>query len=262
MPGVWEIRLSDLEDVRAFDAMQAEKEDAVPPTKATLTVSALAVEPVAPQATADLALKNSGSATENLVLTNHMASFEGSVSGMPVGAARRERASIRDGQQLQYEIDVPAGSTSLLVRATDVADASADLDLYLIDCTGKECRNPQTDSDPLGDEVVTAQNPAAGKWKVVVDGASVPSGSTTFAYLDVVFSPAFGAVSTSDVPTERKAGTPSWTTQTHTWLAGPLPAGREPFLAVLLQGQLSGNVPFGLGLLELLPPQSVTSTQR
>jgi hypothetical protein len=261
MPGVWEVRLSDLEDVRAFDGMQAEKDEPVPPTAATLTVSALAVEPAPQQVTADAMLKNSAGSTNSLSLSNRMASFEGAIAGMPIGAARRENVSIRHGQQLQYEFDVPKGATALLVKATEVVDTGADLDLYLLDCTGKECRNPQTDSDPLGDEVVTAQNPAAGKWKVVIDAATVPSGSTTFAYADVIFSPAFGVVSTSDVPGERKVGE-LWSTQTHTWLAGTMPAGREAFPAVLLQGHLSGNVPFGLGLLELLPPLSVTSTQR
>ena len=259
MPGVWEVRLSDLEDVRAFDGMQAEKDEPVPPTPATLTVAALAVETAAPQVAAEAAIENPGSSTNGLSLANRMATFEGGITSMPIGAARRERASIRNGQQLQYEIDVPAGATTLLVRATDVAHADSDLDLYLLDCTGKECRNPQTDSDPVGDEVITAQNPAAGKWKVVIDAASVPSGSTNFSYMDVIFSPAFGGVSTSDVPGERKSGA-LWNTQTHTWLAGPMPAGREPFPAVLLQGQLSGNVAFGLGLLELLPRPAVAST--
>jgi hypothetical protein len=150
---------------------------------------------------------------------------------------------------------------SLVVRASQVADPAADLDVYVIDCTGKECRNPQTDSDPVGDEVVTVQNPAAGKWKVVVDGASVPSGSTTFSYLDVVFNPSYGAVNTSDVAEERKIGV-QWAARTHTWLANALPAGREPFTAVLLQGHLSGGSTFGINLLDLGAATSVTSTHQ
>jgi hypothetical protein len=190
-----------------------------------------------------------------------MATFNGKIAGVTVGGARRERPTIRHGQQLTYEIDVPEGATSLLVRASDVADKAADLDVYVIDCSGKQCRAPQTDSDPIGDEIVTVQNPAAGKWKVVIDGASVPSGSTTFAYLDVVFNPVYGAVVTGDLPKEHKIGE-RWTAQAHTWLAGALPAGRQPFTAVQLQGALSGGVTFGFNIYELGTATAATSTSQ
>jgi hypothetical protein len=255
MPGVWEVRLSDLADVSTFDAMQAEKDEPVPPTAATLTVSAIGADVSVAQGGAGV-----GNATTRAVaITNRMATFSGNIAGVTVGAARRERPTIKHGQQLAYEIEVPAGSTSLLVRASEIADAAADLDVYVMDCTGRRCNNPQTDSDPLGDEVVTVQNPSAGKWKIVVDGASVPSGSTTFAYLDVVFSPAFGSVLTADLAKERKTGD-QWTAQAHTWLAGALPAGRQPFTAVLLQGSLSGAVTFGLNMFELAGATGVTSS--
>ena len=258
MPGVWEVRLSDLADVSTFDAMQAEKDEPVPPTAATLTVSAIAVD----VATAGTATAGGATAfTREMTLTNRMAAFNGSIAGMMMGSARRERPTIRAGEQLMYEIDVPEGSASLLVRAGEIADSDADLDLYVIDCTGKECRTPQTDSDPIGDEIVTVQNPAAGKWKVMVDGASVPSGSTTFAYLDVVFNPAYGAVASADIAKEHKTGE-EWKAPTHTWLANALPEGRQPFAAVLLQGQLSGGVTFGINLLELGATGVVTSSSQ
>ncbi|HUF51818.1 MAG TPA: S8 family serine peptidase [Longimicrobiales bacterium] len=256
MSGVWEVRLSDLEDVRTSDRMQAESNETVPPTQATLTVSAIAVAATAVAATAE-----SSVTTQELTLKNMMAAFEGSVAGMPYGAARRQQATIRSGEQLQYEIDVPAGSSLLLVRAGDVSDAAADLDVYVFDCTGRECRSPRTDSDPFGDEVITIANPAAGKWKVVVDGASVPSGSTRFAYLDAIFNPSYGAVATIDLPGERKSGD-EWTTQTHRWLAGGLPAGREPYPAVLLQGRMPGNLLFDLGVVELAKAGRVTNPQQ
>ncbi len=256
MPGVWEVRLSDIADVSNFDAMQAEKDEPVPPTAVTLTVSAIGVD-------VDLA-ENGGNGPEgahDLTVTNRMAAFEGALAGTMLGAARKRRPAIRNGEQLHYEIDVPAGSTSLLVRATGVSDAAADLDVYVFDCTGRECRSPQTDSDPVGDEIVTITNPSAGKWKVVVDGASVPSGSATFDYLDVVFNPSFGAVTSADVSKERKPSE-AWTARTHTWLAGPLPEGRYAFPGVLLQGTLSGGVTFGINLFEIGGSGSVSTSQR
>jgi len=259
MPGVWEVRLSDLADVSAFDAMQAEKDEPVPPTKATLTVSAVAVELGTPRTVGSGGTAGAGTSTHEVSVTNRMAGFTGALAGMTLGAARRERPTIRNGEQLQYEIDVPAGSTSLMVRADGVADPAADLDLYVIDCTGKECRNPQTDSDPVGDEIVSVQNPAAGKWKVVIDGASVPSGATTFAYLDVVFNPSYGAVISADLAKEHKVGEP-WTAQAHAWIANAPPAGRQPFMAVWLQGQLQGGVTFAFNLMELGSTRGVSSS--
>lgn len=44
MPGVWEIRLSDVADTQTFDWEQARKPDPVPPTAARLVVSTHAVE--------------------------------------------------------------------------------------------------------------------------------------------------------------------------------------------------------------------------
>jgi hypothetical protein len=244
MPGVWEVRLSDLADVNTFDAMQAESDEPVPPTPVTLTISAIAV---------DLAVAANGAlaqAARDVQVTGSMAPFKGAVAGLPMGAARRERPTVAQNQQLEYELDVPEGAASLLVRVGDTSDPLADLDVYVLNCTGEECRMAETDSDPLGDEVVTVQNPAAGKWKVIVDGAHVPAGRTAFSYLDVIFNPAFGAVNSADVAKEHKAGEP-WTAVTHTWIAGGFPAGREPFAAVRLEGELSAGTRFPLGLLEL-----------
>jgi hypothetical protein len=259
MPGTWEVRLGDLADVSAFDQMAAEKDDAVPPTPATLTVSTIAADPALPQGIASVAVKTSGSAVHDITVGNRMATFEGAVSGTPMGAARRQQATIRQGEQQVHEIDVPAGVAMLYVRASEVSDPKADLDVYVLNCTGKRCTGTQTDSDPIGDEIVTIQNPAKGKWKVVVDGASIPAGSATYSYVDVLFSPAFGHLTVADVPAERKTGT-QWTTQANSWLAGALPAGREPFPAVILQGRLQGNVPFNINVMELVAPRAATST--
>lgn len=261
MPGVWEVRLSDLEDTRTFDHMQAEKDEPVPPTPATLTVSALAAEVAMTATIADLALKRSGSLTSEVTITNRMAAFTGSAASLALGSARRERPTLSAMQPREYELDVPAGSSTLLVRAANPSDPAADLDLYVFDCTGRECRNAITDSDPLGDEVVTVQNPAAGKWKIWIDAASVPSATITFDYLDVVFNPSFGGVSSADLPRERRPGQ-QWTAQTHTWLASGLSGSRVPYPALLLQGQLTGAVPFSITLMELIPQKGVTSSQR
>jgi hypothetical protein len=58
---------------------------------------------------------------------------------------------------------------------------------------------------------VTINNPAAGLWRVLVDGFNVPAGSTTYKYIDVFRTAApLGTVSVTDANALRPAGS-SWT---------------------------------------------------
>jgi hypothetical protein len=59
------------------------------------------------------------------------------------------------------------------------------------------------------EEAVTIANPAAGLWRIVVNGFDVPSGTTTYHYLDVFANPAFGSVSITDANALRPAAS-SW----------------------------------------------------
>jgi hypothetical protein len=240
MPGVWEVALADVDDTRAYDRMQAEVGRPVPPTPVTLAVSAITVESKPAQSLGG----GSAPVADQTAITNRMAGFTGGVTALPLGAVRREHPTIGAKQQLEYAVDVPAGSTMFLVR---LGNTSADLDLYVFDCTGKTCRPPQTDSDPDGDEVVTVPNPGAGKWKIVIDA---PAGGGSFDYLDAVFNPAFGLVGTTDIAKERKPGE-TWTTATHLWKAGELPAGRQAYPVVALQGQMAPGITYLLAYLEL-----------
>ncbi|MFI5311561.1 MAG: hypothetical protein ACHQQ3_10030 [Gemmatimonadales bacterium] len=248
MPGVWEIRLSDVNDTRTFDFEQAEKPEPVPPTQVTLTVSAIGLTVAAPPQSQDASSASTASPNE-LTITNRMAEFTGGIASLPLGSARRQRPVIHDKEQQVFEIDVPPGSTTLSVRARAL-DAGTDVDVYLFNCSARECRNAGFDSNPIVGEAVTVQNPAAGKWKVVVDAPSVPSGSATYEYLDVVFNPSFGMVSVADRPDARKLGA-QWTVRSNTWAAGQLPEGRMPFAAVQVLGQPRGAERLALNLLEI-----------
>jgi hypothetical protein len=258
VPGVWEVRLTDIEDTRAFDWKASEAGTPVPPTKVTLTVSALAggaaATPVADNAgvqggqIATQQARESGTANE-LALVSRMADFTGKASSYPLGSAHIERPTIREHQQQVYEIEVPAGSAALRVAVGNPSDAAADLDVYVYDCTKKECRNGGASADPGSDEAVTAQHPAAGKWKVVVEGASVPSGQTAYDYLDVVFNQVYGMVAVTDTTAKRQAGS-SWTVKTNEWIAS-VPAARTPYAAMLLEGQVTAAQPFTVALVPI-----------
>ena len=141
-----------------------------------------------------------------------------------------------------------SGTTALTARLRVTQGSAADLDIYLFDCSGKECVASKADGDATGDEVVMVQNPAAGKWKVVVD-ASRAAGPATYAYEDVVFNPAFGHVAVTDQPKDRDIGA-SWSAKGQAWVAS-IPSGREPFAAVQVQAQPKGATPFLVGLREL-----------
>ena len=239
MPGTWEVRLSDIADVREFDWEQAKKEEPVPPTPATLTVSALSVE-------LDAIEGDDGSG--RLSAVNRMAAFTGAVAGLPAGSARRESRWIAAGEQHVYEVEAPPGSRALMARTwaagSDEAEGGGapDLDVYVFDCTGDECRSARVDGDPVGDESVIVHRPAAGTWKVIVDAAAMPADadSARYEYLDVVFNPSFGATAATDVPQERAVGA-RWTTEVQGWAAPAVHGeGRSPYLAVVLEG-LTGS---------------------
>ena len=241
--GVWEVRLQDVDDTRVFDWKQARKDEAVPPTEVTLTVSALAAE-------ATVASRNETGGTFDLQLTNSLGAFTGGAAGIAVGSTRRERGEIPAGEQRLFELDVAPGSTMLVARTRQSTGLPADVDLYLFDCTGKECKAARADGDSHGDEVVTVANPAPGKWKVVLDAAGRAASSVSFEYQDIVLNPAHGVVAVTDQPSERATGA-TWTTKGNAWVAGTMPAGRSAYMGVLVQAQPKGSAPFVVTLREL-----------
>lgn len=247
MPGVWEVRLTDVGDVRTFDVEQGEKREPVPPTALTLTVSAIGASASA--------LGDAGAVR----LANVMSAFTGGVASLPLGAAHRARATIREKEQQVYDIDVPAGTATLLTRASRTSDARADLDVYLFDCTKQECRPAERDADPVGDEIVSVRDPAPGAWKVVVDAAFVPSGSTAYDYLDVLFNPTYGTVAVADQPASRASGA-EWSATRNVWDAGAMPAGRSPYAALELFAQPKPSDRFSLGMLEIVPVVATTGS--
>lgn len=243
MAGMWEIRLTDVADTRTFDWEQAKKEEPVPPTPATLTLSALATDVA-------LVSEEIGETVEaprptyQAWVTNRMAEFTGGLVSTPVGSARQERGWIEARQQQVFELEVLPGSSVLEVRVGNTSDPEADLDVYVFDCTGEDCRGALVDADPVGDEIVTVRNPSAGSWKVVVDAASVPGSGTHFDYLDVVFNPAYGMVTATDMPQERGREA-HWSTKAHSWVAPAAHGeGRTPFLALRVHGSQSGASAF------------------
>jgi hypothetical protein len=230
MPGIWEVLVSDIDDTLNYDWKQARKNEVVPPTEITLSVAALAVS-------ASRAAATDGANTD-LSISNTMAAFTGAVVSVPAGSAHRETAQIEEKSQQVYDLEVPVGSTLLLVKVHP-ADTRADLDVYLFHCDngGGKCEPMAAGADPVSDEFVVVQNPKEGRWKVVVDAFAVPGGSVSYDYLDAVLNPSYGTVGVMDVPQER-ASNARWMTKLGVWTGGGvLDKGRTPFTALMVQGK-------------------------
>ena len=80
----------------------------------------------------------------------------------------------------------------------------------MFNCTTGTCVLAGQNADGDSEESVTIANPAAGLWRVLVDGFAVPAGTTTYNYIDVFANPAFGSVAVTDANALRPAGA-SWT---------------------------------------------------
>jgi hypothetical protein len=257
MPGIWEIRLSDIADTREFDWRQAKKTEPVPPTKGKLTVSALAVEIATAESpntvTPEEAEGELGHATDapgDVWITNRMAGFTGGAVTTAVGSAKRKRPKIGQGEQQIFEVEVLPGSTALAAAVRNVSDPEADLDLYVFNCTDEECEAARVDGGPDGDEAVYIPAPSAGVWKIVVDGFSVPGETVAFDYLDVVLNPAYGTMNTTDLPQEREKGD-RWLARVNPWIPSAVhEAGRSPLTALQVHSTVEGES-FPVGFREL-----------
>jgi hypothetical protein len=106
---------------------------------------------------------------------------------------------------------IPAGTTSFRATIGSPSDPGADLDLFVFNCTSGTCVLAAQNADGDSEETVTVNNPAAGEWRVLVDGFHVPAGSTTYKYIDLISTAGtFGTVSVTDADALRPAGA-SWT---------------------------------------------------
>jgi subtilisin family serine protease len=122
--------------------------------------------------------------------------------GGPLGSALVSRPTVAHGKEAVFEVDVPAGATSLDVAINNPSDLAADLDLVVL-LGDKEIAS---DADGDSDEKVSIANPKAGTYTVVVAGYSVPAGTTTFDYRDVYYTPGMGTVAASTAKKSLAAG--------------------------------------------------------
>nr|WP_246019272.1 S8 family serine peptidase [Saccharothrix australiensis] len=231
VPGVWEIVV---ESRRTSDA------DATPYT-VTASVLGTSVSPdpdTIPSARVGVGLDR------EYAVTNSLAAFTGKLVGGALDSAKQGRPSIAQGAAQHYDVTVPAGATSLRAAIGRTGDISADLDLTVFDCTSGTCAQAAQSADGDSEESVTVDAPAAGLWRVRVDGYAVPTGTTEYDYIDVYAVAGLGTVAVTDSDAARTAGA-TWTVPSVVTATGQAGAGRV--LRGELTVQTSGGAVVGRG---------------
>lgn len=211
LPGVWEI---EVESRRTTNSLRN-------PYRLTAAVQGVTVTPE----TVTLPTVEAGTPTDvEWTVKNNFGPVRLHGEGGPLGSAFRDRPSIADGAESEFEVEVPEGATSLDVAIGNVSDLGADLDLEVY--LGDELVDDDADGD--SNESVSIPNPEAGTYTVVVIGYEVPAGTTEYDYLDVFYSPALGELAVD--PTETTLANGASTTIQGAVTAEDTPAeGRQLF---------------------------------
>ncbi|MGM1063350.1 S8 family serine peptidase [Saccharothrix sp. Mg75] len=219
LPGTWEIVV---EARRTSDTGDA-------PYSVSASVLGTTVSPnpdTIPSATAGTPVERA------YTVTNTLAAFNGRLVGGPLGSAKVARPSIADGASQVYDLTVAPGSSELRATIGGTGDVAADLDLFVYNCTTGTCVLAKQQADGDSEESVTIPNPAAGAWRVQVDGYEVPAGTTEYDYIDVFTAAGLGSVAVADANADHVAGS-SWTVPGTVTALGQAGAGR------VLRGELT-----------------------
>jgi len=205
-PGVWQL-LIDNKSVWDESRFAAE-------TRARFTVSIAVLGAEANPAVIVIdPTERQANYTREVSYKNYFGSFTGGVVNQPLGSAFSAQPTLLAGAMPQvYEINLPSGTAGLSAHASAASGGAADVDLYLFDCTGKECVLKDFSQRAGSNEQVEIENPTAGKWKVMLDPFAMPSGKTTCDYSDIFTHPAFGLIAPAGKPVLRP-GNATWMEQ-------------------------------------------------
>jgi hypothetical protein len=164
-------------------------------------------------------------------LTNVFGPFTGRAVGTALGSARIATPTIAHLAQQQFQTVIPAGTTQFRATIGSPSDTGADLDLFVFRCN-PGCVQVGVSADGDSEESVTLNNPIPATYIVLVDGFDVPSGSTTYNYIDVFTkSPSHGSIAVTDANALRPAGS-SWT------VPGTVTANEAPAAGRVLAGSV------------------------
>ncbi|MGW5667396.1 S8 family serine peptidase [Micromonospora sp. NPDC003776] len=232
LPGLWEI---EVESRRTSPLLEN-------PFTLSAAVQGVKVDP----ATVELPSVTAGQATPvTWSLTNTFGPVTVSGKGGPLGSAAVSRPTIANGERQIYQVTVPAGATRLDVAINNPSDPKADLDLVVQRNGVRVAQSADGDSD----ESVSIANPVAGTYDVIIDGYSVPAGTTTYDYRDVFYAASLGSLDANATTVALANGATAGLSGSVTAQSAPSP-GRRLFgelLVVTDQGAVvgRGNVSIG-----------------
>ncbi|WP_229399760.1 S8 family serine peptidase [Micromonospora okii] len=209
--GVWEFEVEARRTSPALDN----------PFQLQVRVQGVTVEP----AVIELPSVTAGTPTAvNWGLTNTFGPVAVTGQGGPLASVRAQRPTIAEGTSQEYLVEVPAGAATFTARIGNTEDVGADLDLSVFLGTTRVGRSADGDSE----EAVTLTNPAAGTYRVVVDGYGVngPGTSTAYDYRDSFSAASLGTLTSPSTPVALANGARATLTGTVTAQSAPA-AGRS-----------------------------------
>jgi Subtilase family len=148
-------------------------------------------------------VSNGSVANNQVTFMNRYGELKGAESRAALGAMRTESVTLTAGElAARREIEVAPGTGTLNVSVGRASDRAADADLYLYDCTDEKrgCEFRKSSAGAGTDEAITIDNPAAGKWVVVIDPYDLPNGKATVEYKEVMTNPLFGTAAVTATP--------------------------------------------------------------
>ncbi|MFI7068501.1 S8 family serine peptidase [Kribbella sp. NPDC050124] len=235
LPGVWELVV---EARRTSDVLVA-------PFSLTATVLSTTISPN-PDVVASATIGTPQ--TRSYTVTNQLAAFTGRlVGGGALASTQAQRPTIGHLAQQSFDVVLPAGVTSYTIRTGNASDLRADIDLLVFRCsTPTSCVLVGSSGGATAVEQVTLVNPAASLYRIIVDGFSVPSGSTAYDLVDSYVLPALGSLVSNDTNAARASGS-SWSPTAVLTVNSPPDAGRK--LTGTLTVQTDAGVIVGSGSL-------------
>jgi subtilisin family serine protease len=213
------------------------------------------------EAATPVVLEPGESDTTQVVVNNRFGPFEGGLVSLALGGARTVHKTFSAREQKVFDLIVPEGSPLLLAELTGGTASRQDVDLYLFDCTGKECHfsNVATSLGVLPQ--VRKIRPTPGLWKVVVDATRAPTGGIAVEYRDLIADPSLGQVTTMDPSTRRLAGA-RWTATANVRLTKLPRDGRQPHAVFAVAAVVPGGgqmIPVGLRAVPILSRSNTSS---
>jgi len=220
VPGVWEFVLWGNRFVFSPEQIDSKPLAAVP-----VAFTASLINVTADESTCQLDKTGVHGCPTEVTFSNKLGSFQGNAKNSSLGSARRLTDKIARGERKEYDIEVPPGAERISAAISQPSDATADLDLYLYQVVkGVAVLRDSSTGDSV-DKNVQVDQPGAGQWKVVVDAFNVPSGATSYSYMDVFTHAAFGMIEIDDRPALRMTDA-QWKVQPRISL-GAVPAGER-----------------------------------